>query len=208
VEVIGRSNNLAEQFGIELIPYKKAIGMAFSRIEQNDVVSTWKDSMISGRLRRDVHEFIQVPQFGVYRDVQERKFTNPNMVLDRIWSIGGETGWYYATWIWNIRGFLDKLSGGIGIRRGRTNLHEIHAGDALDFWRVLLADKEKRRLLLYAEMRLPGEAWLEFSMKEDNTLRQVATYRPKGVLGRWYWYLLMPVHIFIFKGMAKRIVRI
>jgi uncharacterized protein YbjT (DUF2867 family) len=208
VEVIGKKNDLAEQFGIELIPYKKAIGMAFSRIEQNDVVSTWKDSMISGRLRRDVHEFIQVPQFGVYRDVQEKKFANPNMVLDRIWSIGGETGWYYATWIWNIRGFLDKLSGGIGIRRGRTNLHEIHAGDALDFWRVLLADKEKRRLLLYAEMRLPGEAWLEFSMKEDNTLRQVATYRPKGVWGRWYWYVLMPFHILIFKGMAKRIVRI
>ena len=208
VEVVGIENNLAEQFGIELIPYKQAIGMAFSRIEQNYVVSTWKDSMISGRLRKDVHEFIQVPQFGVYRDVQENKFTNPNMVLDRIWSIGGETGWYYATWIWNIRGFLDKLSGGIGIRRGRTNLHEIHAGDALDFWRVLLADKEKRRLLLYAEMRLPGEAWLEFSMKEDNTLRQVATYRPKGVLGRWYWYILMPFHIFIFKGMAKRIVRI
>ena len=208
VEVVGIENNLAEQFGIELIPYNQAIGMAFSRIEQNYVVSTWKDSMISGRLRKDVHEFIQVPQFGVYRDVQENKFTNPNMVLDRIWSIGGETGWYYATWIWNIRGFLDKLSGGIGIRRGRTNLHEIHAGDALDFWRVLLADKEKRRLLLYAEMRLPGEAWLEFSMKEDNTLRQVATYRPKGVLGRWYWYILMPFHIFIFKGMAKRIVRI
>ena len=208
VEVIGKKNNLAEQFGIELIPYKKAIGMAFSRIEQNDVVSTWKDSMISGRLRRDVHDFIQVPQFGVYRDVQEKKITNPEMVLDRIWSIGGETGWYYATWIWNIRGFLDKLSGGIGIRRGRTNLHDLHAGDALDFWRVLLADKEKRRLLLYAEMRLPGEAWLEFTIKEDDTLRQVATYRPKGVLGRWYWYVLMPFHIFIFKGMANRIVRI
>lgn len=208
VEVVGKENDLAEQFGIELIPYKQAIGMAFTRIEQNDVVSTWKDSMISGRLRKDVHDFIQVPQFGVYRDVQEKSFTNPTMVLDRIWSIGGETGWYYATWIWNIRGFLDKLSGGIGIRRGRTNLHEIHAGDALDFWRVLLADKEKRRLLLYAEMRLPGEAWLEFSMSEDNTLRQVATYRPKGVLGRWYWYVLMPFHIFIFRGMAKRIVRI
>ncbi len=207
VEVVGKENNLADQFGIELIPYKQAIGMAFSRIEQNYVVSTWKDSMISGRLSKDVHEFIQVPQFGVYRDVQEKKIINPETVLNRIWSIGGETGWYYATWIWNIRGILDKLSGGIGIRRGRTNLHEIHAGDALDFWRVLLADKKKRRLLLYAEMRLPGEAWLEFSIKEDDTLRQVATYRPKGVLGRWYWYMLMPFHFFIFKGMANRIVR-
>lgn len=208
VEVIGIKNNLAEQFGIELIPYRKAIGLAFTRLEQNDVVSTWKDSLISGRLNKDVHDFIQVPKFGVYRDVQKEDIVNVDEVMERIWSIGGETGWYYATWIWNIRGFLDKLSGGIGIRRGRTNLHEIHVGDALDFWRVLLADKDERRLLLYAEMKLPGEAWLEFSIKEDLTLNQVATYRPKGVLGRWYWYMLMPLHYFIFKGMAKRIASI
>jgi len=204
VEVIGKDNNLAQQFGIELIPYKKAISMAFTRLEQNDVVSTWKDSLISGRLNKDVHEYIQVPQFGVYRDTQVVDIAEIDDVLEKIWSIGGETGWYYATWIWNIRGFLDKLSGGIGIRRGRTNLHEIHAGDALDFWRVLHANRENKRLLLYAEMKLPGEAWLEFSIK-DFTLRQVATYRPKGVLGRWYWYMLMPFHFFIFKGMAKRI---
>ena len=204
VEVIGNENNLAQQFGIDLIPYKQAISMAFTRLEQNDVVSTWKDSLISGRLNKDVHEYIQVPQFGVYRDTQEVDIAEIDDVLEKIWSIGGETGWYYATWIWNIRGFMDKLSGGIGIRRGRTNLHEIHAGDALDFWRVLHANRENKRLLLYAEMKLPGEAWLEFSIK-DYTLRQVATYRPKGVLGRWYWYVLMPFHFFIFKGMAKRI---
>lgn len=207
VEVVGKSNSLHKQFGIELIPYRDAISMAFSRIEQNDVISTWKDSMISGRLKKDVHEFIQVPEFGVYRDVQERSISDAGTVLERIWSIGGETGWYYATWIWNIRGFLDKMAGGIGIRRGRTNLHDIHTGDALDFWRVLLADKENHRLLLYAEMKLPGEAWLEFSIKGDQTFHQVATYRPKGVLGRWYWYVLMPFHFFIFKGMARRIAR-
>ena len=204
VEVIGKENNLAQQFGIELIPYKRAISMAFTRLEQNDVVSTWKDSLISGRLNKDVHEYIQVPQFGVYRDTQEVDIAEIDEVMEKIWSIGGETGWYYATWIWNIRGFMDKLSGGFGIRRGRTNLHEIHAGDALDFWRVLHANRDNKRLLLYAEMKLPGEAWLEFSIK-DYTLRQVATYRPKGVLGRWYWYVLMPFHFFIFKGMAKRI---
>ena len=204
VEVIGKENNLAQQFGIELIPYKRAISLAFTRLEQNDVVSTWKDSLISGRLNKDVHEYIQVPQFGVYRDTQVVDIAEIDEVMEKIWSIGGETGWYYATWIWNIRGFMDKLSGGIGIRRGRTNLHEIHAGDALDFWRVLHANRDNKRLLLYAEMKLPGEAWLEFSIK-DYTLRQVATYRPKGVLGRWYWYVLMPFHFFIFKGMAKRI---
>ena len=145
VEIVGTKNSLAEQFGIELISYKNAIKMAFTRLEQNDVISAWKDSMISSRLRKDVQEFIQVPIFGVYRNTQELKISDMEKVLEKIWSIGGETGWYYATWIWNIRGFLDKLSGGIGIRRGRTNLHEIHTGDALDFWRVLLADKENRR---------------------------------------------------------------
>ncbi len=208
VEVIGTENDLAERFGIQLIPYREAIKMAFTRLEQNDVISTWKDSLISGRLRRDVHEFVQVPQYGVYRDVRECDVSDVDVVLNRIWSIGGETGWYYATWIWNIRGFLDKLSGGIGIRRGRTSLNEIHAGDALDFWRVLLADREKKRLLLYAEMKLPGEAWLEFHINGENTFKQVATYRPKGVLGRWYWYLLMPFHYFIFRGMARRIARV
>jgi len=207
VEVIGSKNDLAERFGIDLIPYREAIKMAFTKLEQNDVISTWKDSLISGRLKRDVNEFVQVPQYGVYRDIREFEVTDVDQVLEKIWSIGGETGWYYATWIWNIRGFLDKLSGGIGIRRGRTNLNEIHAGDALDFWRVLLADKEKRRLLLYAEMKLPGEAWLEFHINDNNHFKQVATYRPKGVLGRWYWYLLMPFHYYIFRGMAKRIAR-
>lgn len=207
IEIIGKENNLAELFGIEPITYREAISMAFTRIEQNGVVSTWKDSMISGRLTKDVHDFIQVPQFGVYHNIQKVEINSIEDVKERIWSIGGETGWYYATWIWNIRGFLDILTGGIGIRRGRTNLHELHAGDALDFWRVLLADEEKKRLLLYAEMKLPGEAWLEFSIGENNKLNQVATYRPKGVFGRIYWFILMPIHFFIFKGMAKRIAR-
>ncbi len=207
VEVVGKENNLAEQFGIELIPYKEAIKMAFTRLEQNHVVSTWKDSLISGRLNKELHEFIQVPQYGVYRDVQIEAIDSVEKAMDRIWSIGGETGWYYATWIWNIRGFMDRIAGGIGIRRGRTNLHEIHSGDALDFWRVLLADENNRRLLLYAEMKLPGEAWLEFSITDENKLMQVATYRPKGILGRWYWYMLMPFHFFIFRGMARRIAR-
>ncbi len=205
VEIIGKKNNLAERFEISLIPYEEAIKMAFTRIEQNYVISSWKDSMISGRLSKELHEFIHVPEFGVYRDVQNVPVNDRNTVQKRIWSIGGETGWYYATWIWNLRGLLDQLAGGIGTRRGRTNLNEIHAGDALDFWRVLLADEDEGRLLLYAEMKLPGEAWLEFSISEENYLRQVATYRPKGIFGRLYWFLLMPFHFFIFKGMAKRV---
>ena len=207
VEIIGKPNELAERFGIELISYEEAIKLAFSRIDQNDVLSTWKDSMISGRLNHELYEFVQVPRHGVYRSVRYEKIYDVKAVADRIWSIGGDTGWYYATWLWKIRGFMDRLSGGVGLRRGRTNLTEIHPGDSLDFWRVLLADKQRKRLLLYAEMKLPGEAWLEFSIENNNTLMQVATFRPTGIFGRIYWYMLTPIHFFIFRGMARRIAR-
>ena len=100
---------------------------------------------------------------------------------------------------------IDKILGGVGLRRGRKNPTELSAGDALDFWRVLLANKEEKRLLLYAEMRLPGEAWLELNISNDNTLNQIATFRPLGLLGRLYWFLLLPFHGFIFNGMINGI---
>jgi hypothetical protein len=127
-----------------------------------------------------------------------------------MWSIGGERGWYYGNWLWNIRGFLDKLWGGVGLRRGRTNTNTIHTGDSIDFWRVLAADKVNKRLLLYAEMKLPGEAWLEFKIIQKNNLpylQQTATFRPVGVAGRLYWYAEYPFHMFIFNGMAKNLIR-
>ncbi|MDC7247158.1 MAG: DUF2867 domain-containing protein, partial [Sphaerochaetaceae bacterium] len=125
---------------------------------------------------------------------------NEDAVLENIWRIGGKNGWYYGNWLWKIRGFLDKLVGGPGLRRGRTHPDKIFPGDALDFWRVLLADKKNKRLLLFAEMRTPGEAWLEFKVK-DNVLYQTATFRPKGLLGRLYWYSVLPFHLFIFGNM-------
>jgi hypothetical protein len=124
--------------------------------------------------------------------------------LDRIWAIGGDTGWYYANWLWKLRGFIDKLFGGVGLRRGRKNNSLISTGDSLDFWRVIYADKEEMKLLLYAEMKLPGEAWLEFEIK-DNRLYQTATFRPLGLWGRLYWYSVLPFHGFIFNGMLKEL---
>ena len=126
--------------------------------------------------------------------------------MNKIWSIGGETGWYYGNWLWKLRGFLDKTVGGVGLRRGRTSLDSIKTGDAVDFWRVLYANKNEGRLLLFAEMKLPGEAWLEFKML-DNELVQTATFRPLGILGRLYWFSVMPFHGLIFKGMVKKLTR-
>jgi hypothetical protein len=101
---------------------------------------------------------------------------------------------------------MDKFVGGVGLRRGRTNLNTLHAGDALDFWRVIFANKDEGRLLLFAEMKVPGEAWLEFKIV-DNELVQTATFRPLGLLGRMYWYSLLPAHGVIFGGMLKRLAK-
>jgi uncharacterized protein YbjT (DUF2867 family) len=205
VNVLCRANNLKTLLGIELINYEEAIGLAFDKIEQNQVVSSWKDALTTNILVKGIARHIEVPSYGCYKDIRIRNVKDVNLALERIWSIGGENGWYYADWLWNLRGFADKLAGGVGIRRGRKNPIEISPGETLDFWRVLLANKDEKRLLLYAEMKLPGEAWLEFTINKDNMLCQTATFRPSGVIGRLYWYLLLPVHGMIFRGMINNI---
>ncbi|WP_034889344.1 SDR family oxidoreductase [Gillisia sp. Hel_I_29] len=207
IEVISNDKRLQEILDLHPISYKEAIKLAFFKIEQNQVVSSWKDSMSSGRFRKDLNQYIQVPTFGCVKDEQSIKVENPEEVLERIWAIGGQRGWYYGNWLWKIRGYMDKLFGGVGLRRGRTHPTQIAAGDSLDFWRVLLADKEEKRLLLFAEMKVPGEAWLEFEIDENNILHQTATFRPKGIWGRLYWYTMLPFHYFIFDGMINRIAK-
>jgi hypothetical protein len=106
-----------------------------------------------------------------------------------------------------MRGAIDKLAGGVGLRRGRKNPTELTVGDSLDFWRVIMVSKEEKRLLLYAEMKLPGEAWLEFRIIDDKILTQTATFRPLGVWGRLYWFSVLPFHGFIFQGMIHKIAK-
>jgi len=210
IEVVAKDNSLEKMLGIKPISYKEAVRLAFQRIEQNNVISSWKDSLISSSKESSLSSHIEVPTHGCFFDKREKEIrTDIDQVLDNIWSIGGERGWYYGDWLWHLRGFLDKLVGGVGLRRGRTNQNDIHVGDTLDFWRVLAADKKNKRLLLYAEMKLPGEAWLEFKIVKKNEkhfLQQTATFRPKGLLGRLYWYSVLPLHYFVFDGMAENII--
>jgi uncharacterized protein YbjT (DUF2867 family) len=210
IEVVAKDNSLEKMLGVKPISYKQAVLLAFQRIEEDNVVSSWKDSFISSSTEGTLSSHADVPSHGCFFDKREKEIiSNVDQVLKNIWSIGGERGWYYADWLWGLRGFLDKLIGGVGLRRGRTNQHEIHVGDTLDFWRVLAADKENKRLLLYAEMKLPGEAWLEFKIVEKNRkniLQQTATFRPKGLVGRLYWYSVLPFHFFVFDGMAENII--
>lgn len=205
VEVICRDNEIEKLLNVQPIGYTESLERAFVKIERNEVISSWKDSFSSSNFDSDILEYIQVPTFGCFTDIRKRKFESKQHTVDAVWSVGGETGWY-ANWLWELRGFIDKLYGGVGIRRGRTSETSLNTGDALDFWRVLYADKSEGRLLLFAEMKLPGEAWLEFRI-QGNELVQIATFRPLGLYGRLYWYSILPLHNIIFSGMIRKLTR-
>ena len=206
VEVICKDNRINKLLDVKPMSYQLALSKALLKVDKDDVVSSWKDSLISGRFSSNISEFLKVPKKNCFIDRRKKEIENRQFTIGKIWSIGGETGWYYGDWLWSLRGFIDKLFGGVGSRRGRTNKHDIHSGDALDFWRVLYANKEEGKLILFAEMKLPGEAWLEFKII-NNTLYQSATFRPKGFLGKLYWYAVLPFHGFIFEGMINKLIK-
>ncbi len=205
VEVVCKDNRIREIIKTETLTYRKALKRAFNKIQNNEIVSSWKDSFSSGDLAYNISDFITVPSYGCFRDNRSLKIKDISYTIERIFGIGGSNGWYYGNWMWQLRGFMDKLVGGVGLRRGRTSPDKLFAGDAVDFWRVLYANEEEGRLLLFAEMKLPGEAWLEFRIKGDK-LFQNATFRPHGITGRLYWYAVLPFHGFVFNGMIKSLI--
>lgn len=209
-DVICKEHSIREIIPQELITYREAIKLAFERIAQNMVVSSWTDAASSSLARLDIKQYVEVPVNGCYRDRRWVEIDRDKVdeVANRFFGIGGKQGWYYADELWRIRGLIDKLFGGVGLKRGRRSDIDIQPGDALDFWRVLLVDRKNYRLLLFAEMKMPGEAWLEFSIVKNETrclLKQTATFRPRGIAGRNYWYAMLPFHYFIFRNMLKRI---
>lgn len=204
VEVICGENNLNKIIKIDLIGYKEAVRLTFHKVEHHGIFSSWTDALSNPAIKSGISDLINVPSFGCFKDKRMKRIADENIVLERIWTIGGRTGWYYANWLWILRGFIDKIFGGVGLRRGRKSQEQLSPGESLDFWRVLIADKESKRLLLYAEMKLPGEAWLEFVVN-NGILYQTATFRPLGLWGRIYWYGIWPLHILVFRGMINRI---
>ncbi|MDN3505752.1 MAG: SDR family oxidoreductase [Simkaniaceae bacterium] len=207
-----KNDSVQTDFSInELIPkecltYEESIERALQKIQQNAVLSSWRDSWVASDLPSSYAKFVEVPKFGCVSQTTPFRFKgDPDKVMEAVFSLGGKEG-YYMNWAWKLRGLIDKTFGGVGLRRGKTARKHLRPGDALDFWRVLLADKENQRLLLFAEMRVPGEAWLEFRI-ENSTLYQTATFRPKGLLGRLYWYILYPIHSLIFKGLGKKMIK-
>jgi uncharacterized protein YbjT (DUF2867 family) len=206
IEVVCRPESLSEIkqiTGVKPFSYETALRRTLAKIQDNEIISSWKDSFVSSRSDSSLKDYLDVPKHGCFTDLRTAEYDYREQCLNRVFSLGGANGWYGQN-LWKIRGFLDLLVGGPGLRRGRTHPDNLHEGDALDFWRVLYANKEEGKLILFAEMKLPGEAWLMFKVYKGK-LWQKAVFRPHGLTGRLYWYSVLPFHGIIFKGMVKKL---
>jgi uncharacterized protein YbjT (DUF2867 family) len=203
-EVIIQNDHAKKYFpNITPISYEQAVTNAIKEIEENQVISRWNDKG-DGVWEKNAQNEISK---AVFIDRKEVDISNleASKVYQSFIGIGGENGWFDFDFLWELRGIIDKLIGGVGLKRGRRSQCDLRISDCLDFWKVVDLKKDER-LLLYAQMKLPGEAWLEFKIK-DNKLIQSAYFYPKGVLGRLYWYALVPLHYFVFNNMIKSIIK-
>jgi hypothetical protein len=194
-------------FSVRPMGIEQAVRRALAREEREFAETRWSDALSSSgepkswggvkfgtRLVDSRSALVAAPAAAAFAPIQ---------------AIGGETGWYAWNWLWRLRGYLDLLVGGAGMRRGRRHPIALRVGDTLDFWRVEAFDPD-RRLRLIAEMRLPGRAWLEFEVTREGPstrIRQTAIFDPVGWLGRVYWYALFPLHQLVFAGMLRGIAR-
>ncbi len=204
-------------FDVEPTAYEAAIRLALRHFREDRVETAWHSALSSSTVGHV--EDLQAEAEGLIMDRRERVVrASPESVLAVAKSIGGETGWLYANPLWHLRGLLDQLVGGPGLRRGRRHRAEVREGEALDFWRVETVESgpEGTLLRLRAEMRMPGRAWLEFRAESEaagtdgeprSRITQTAYYEPKGLPGLAYWYALVPVHPAIFKGMLAELGR-
>ena len=203
-EVIIQNGHAKKYFpNITPISYEQAVKNAIKEIEENQVISWWNDKG-DGVWEKNAQNEISK---AVFIDRKEVDISNleASKVYQSFIGIGGVNGWFDFDFLWELRGIIDKLIGGVGLKRGRRSQCDLRISDCLDFWKVVDLKKDER-LLLYAQMKLPGEAWLEFKIK-DNKLIQSAYFYPKGVFGRLYWYALVPLHYFVFNNMIKSIIQ-
>lgn len=194
---------------IKPMNYDTAVRLALKNLETGRVETTWNDALSSSQ--GDMTPVQLTTQEGIILERRQCGVAAPAEAVFRSFSeLGGATGWLYFDWAWQLRGVMDRLLGGVGMRRGRRDPHEVHVGDAVDFWRVE-AVEPGRLLRLRAEMKVPGRAWLEFCAEPKETgravLTQTAFFASRGLIGLLYWYLLYPIHAVIFSGMIKTLAR-
>ncbi len=192
-----------------LTGYRRAVRLALGRMRDGEVETSWRNASIEGASSNPLPSDPDWAGHLVYTDLRQRRTrAKPEALWRVIEGIGGENGWYSFPLAWAVRGWMDKVVGGVGLRRGRRDPDRLHTGDALDFWRVERIDRG-RFLRLRAEMRVPGRAWLELSVEPTDDggalYRQRAIFFPRGLGGRLYWWSILPFHGIIFSGMANRI---
>jgi uncharacterized protein YbjT (DUF2867 family) len=203
-----RDDRASTAFDIRPAGLSESIRRAMSNEDNRFATTRWSDAISSAGSPRSWGGSKFGSRLVDTRSTQVDRVL-PGAAFAPVRRIGGQTGWYYGDWLWRVRGFLDLLVGGVGMRRGRRNPEDLVVGDTLDFWRVE-AYEPNRRLLLAAEMKLPGRAWLEFEVKpsaDGSVIHQTAVFDPVGVLGLLYWYGIYPLHRRVFRGMLQEIGR-
>ncbi|UCD42533.1 MAG: SDR family oxidoreductase [Chloroflexota bacterium] len=207
-EVILR-NDIASQIFPQIQPmdYRNAVKLALDRLEAGQIESRWSDSLASSQ--GDVPNVVLATKEGMIIERRQKLVaSNPGAIYNAFTSLGGEQGWLYMDWAWQLRGLIDRVFGGVGLRRGRRDPREVRVGDAVDFWRVESIENPKM-LRLRAEMKVPGDAWLQFEVlpqgHKKSLLAQTAFFAPKGLAGLLYWYLLYPIHSLVFSGMINKL---
>lgn len=207
-EVVVKDDRAKRLFGVEGTPYREAVRLALELVEHGEVETDWAGSFPASR--RDGTVSLEQREGRVFERRNMQVNADPARVYKVFTGLGGKRGWYHSTYLWRIRGALDRLIGGVGMRRGRRHPDELRAGDALDFWRVESVEPD-RSLRLRAEMIVPGRAWLVFDVIPDgpgrSRLMQTAVFEPRGLFGILYWYALYPVHQIVFSGLIQSIAR-
>ncbi|MBX9879227.1 MAG: SDR family oxidoreductase [Candidatus Obscuribacterales bacterium] len=203
------NNDIRDLLPQRLLTAKEAIDLAINRLQHQQIESHWTDA---GTIRPSEWCMPDDPEWAGGTLLVDERFVTVGCTAEEAWQpivqLGGVTGYYYADWLWALRGLIDKLLGGVGLRRGRRDLVDLRTGDALDFWRVKQVQKNKS-LVLIAEMKLPGQAVLEFELETATPgvtrIRQIAKFLPAGLEGILYWFSVLPLHNLIFNGMLKGI---
>jgi uncharacterized protein YbjT (DUF2867 family) len=209
-EVIVRDDKARRLFpGIQPMDYQTSVRLALTSLEASQVETAWSDALVTSQ--GDVSPVVLTTQDGMIIERRQRLVqATPAVVYRAFTGLGGERGWLYANWAWRLRGVMDRLIGGVGLRRSRRHPNDVRAGDALDFWRVEAVEPD-RMLRLRAEMKVPGGAWLQFEARPqsegETLLLQTAFFAPKGLSGFLYWYVLYPIHGLIFSGMIRNLAR-
>jgi uncharacterized protein YbjT (DUF2867 family) len=195
--------------GINPVSYRTSVERALAMLEAGNIETTWSDALSSSQ--GDAIPVVLTNQEGMIREHRQMRVAASAADVYAVFSgLGGRNGWFFMDWAWRIRGWMDRVIGGVGMRRGRRDPDHLRVGDALDFWRVEMIEPD-RLVRLRAEMKVPGKAWLQFHVLAreagDVLLSQTAFFAPKGLMGWCYWYLLYPFHALIFSGMIREISR-